>query len=172
MLASQPTSSRDIPGRRREYETVYILRPDIDDATVSAVNTKVRKVMEDNGGTVLKIENWGKRRLAYTVQKQTRGTYLFWRYLGSPGLVEEVERNLKLTDSVIRLYTVKLAENVDPKSRASEFTEEAFAQAGVAGPELEPEPLEATGGLPQDDDDGDVIPSGPETAPAREKSEE
>jgi len=71
-------------------------------------------VVEAGGGTLLKIENWGRRKLAYEVKKQLKGIYIFFRYLGSPGLVEEVERNLHLTDSVIRQYSVKIGENVDP----------------------------------------------------------
>jgi len=53
------------------------------------------------------------------------------------GLVEELERNLRLTDSVIRYYSVKIAENVDPAARTSEFTEEAFTKAATPGPDEE-----------------------------------
>ena len=85
----------------------------------------------------IKIDNWGKRKLAYEVQKQLKGIYLFFSYLGSAGLVEELERNLRLTDSVIRYYSVKIAENVDPAARTSEFTEEAFTKAATPGPDEE-----------------------------------
>ena len=114
MAEARYGSSRDIPGRKREYETIYILRPDIANEAVGALNTKVRGVIEAGQGTLLKVENWGKRRLAYEVQKQMKGMYLFFSYLGPAGLVEEVERNLRLTDTVIRTYSVKIADNVDP----------------------------------------------------------
>lgn len=130
-------SSRDIPGRKREYETIYILRPDITNEAVGLVNTKVRGVIETGGGTLLKVDNWGKRRLAYEVQKQMKGMYLFFSYLGPAGLVEEVERNLRLTDSVIRTYSVKIADNVDPASRTSEVTDESFAKAATPRPDEE-----------------------------------
>jgi small subunit ribosomal protein S6 len=130
-------SSRDIPGRKREYETIYILRPDITHEAVGLVNTKVRGVIETGGGTLLKVDNWGKRRLAYEVQKQMKGMYLFFSYLGTAGLVEEVERNLRLTDSVIRTYSVKIAENVDPATRTSEVTDESFAKAATPRPDEE-----------------------------------
>ena len=68
-------SSRDIPGRKREYETIYILRPDISNEAVGLVNTKIRGVIEAGGGNLLKVENWGKRRLAYEVKKQMKGMY-------------------------------------------------------------------------------------------------
>lgn len=130
-------SSQDIPGRKREYETIYILRPDITNEAVGAVNTKVRGVIEAGGGTLLKVDNWGKRRLAYEVQKQMKGMYLFFSYLGSAGLVEEVERNLRLTDAVIRAYSVKIADNVDPATRTSEVTDETFAKAATPRPDEE-----------------------------------
>jgi small subunit ribosomal protein S6 len=86
---------------------------------------------------LLKIENWGRRKLAYEVKKQLKGIYIFLRYLGNAGLVEEVERNLRLSDSVIRQYSVKIAENVDAATRTSEVTDETFANASVPGPDEE-----------------------------------
>jgi len=130
-------SSRDMAGRKREYETIYILRPDSTSDVIALVNQKVRGVIEAGGGTLLKIDNWGKRKLAYEVKKQLKGIYLFFSYLGTAGLVEELERNLRLTDSVIRYYSVKIAENVDPAARTSEFTEEAFTKAATPGPDEE-----------------------------------
>ncbi len=130
-------SSRDIPGRTREYETIFIIRPDATNDAIAAVNTKMKGVLDAGGGTLLKIENWGRRKLAYEVKKQLKGIYLFWKYLGSAGLVEEMERNLRLTDTVIRYYSIKMAENVDPATRTSEVTDEKFANAAVPGPDEE-----------------------------------
>jgi small subunit ribosomal protein S6 len=104
---------------------------------IGQVNTKVRGVIEGGGGTLLKVENWGKRKLAYEVAKQMKGIYLFFSYLGTAGLVEELERNLRLTDSVIRYYSVKMAENVDPATRTTEVTEESFTKAATPGPDEE-----------------------------------
>lgn len=130
-------SSRDIPGRKREYETIYILRPDVTNDVIGQVNTKIRGVIETGGGTLLKVDNWGKRKLAYEVKKQLKGIYLFFGYLGTPGLVEEVERNLRLTDPVIRYYSVKTSENVDAATRTSDVTDESFAKAATPGPDEE-----------------------------------
>jgi small subunit ribosomal protein S6 len=130
-------SARDLAGRKREYETIYILRPDSTTDVIAQVNQKIRGIVEAGGGTLLKVDNWGKRKLAYEVKKQLKGIYLFFSYLGTAGLVEEVERNLRLTDSVIRYYSVKIAENVDAASRTSEVTEESFAKASTPGPDEE-----------------------------------
>ena len=137
MSAKRRVSCRDIPGRTREYETIFILKPDVSNDVIGSTNAKIKGVLEAGGGTLLKIENWGRRKLAYEVKKQLKGIYIFFRYLGNPGLVEEVERNLHLTDSVIRQYSVKIAENVDPATRTSEVTDELFANASVPGPDEE-----------------------------------
>ena len=148
-------SARDIAGRKREYETIYILRPDSTTDVIAQVNQKIRGVVEAGGGTLLKVDNWGKRKLAYEVKKQLKGIYLFFSYLGTAGLVEEVERNLRLTDSVIRYYSVKIEENVDPAGRASEVTEESFAKASTPGPDEEAIATgQAEARSPFDDDEG------------------
>jgi small subunit ribosomal protein S6 len=133
----RPPSARDMAGRKREYETIYILRPDSTTDVIAQVNQKIRTVVEAGGGTLLKVDNWGKRKLAYEVKKQLKGIYLFFSYLGTAGLVEEVERNLRLTDSVIRYYSVKIGENIDPAVRVSEMTEESFTKAATPGPDEE-----------------------------------
>ena len=130
-------SSRDIPGRKREYETTYILRPDITNEGIATVNGKIRTVIESGGGSLIKVDNWGRRKLAYEVKKHLKGVYLFFNYIGPAGLVEEVERNLRLTDTVIRYYSVKVAENVDTAERTSSVTDESFTAASVPGPDEE-----------------------------------
>ena len=130
-------SSRDIAGRKREYETTYILRPDVSNENISAVNSKVRGIIEAGGGNLLKVENWGRRKLAYEVAKQLKGVYLFFNYLGPAGLVEEIERNLRLSDQVIRYYSVKTAENVDVAAKTVTVTDESFTAASVPGPDEE-----------------------------------
>ena len=153
MAEKRRISCRDIPGRTREYETIFILKPDVSNEVIGATNTKIRGVVEAGGGTLLKIENWGRRKLAYEVKKQLKGIYIFFRYLGDPGLVEEVERNLHLTDSVIRQYSVKIGENVDPATRVSEVTDETFANASVPGPDEEAIATGQAGARPFGDED-------------------
>jgi len=149
-------SSRDIPGRKREYETTYILKPDISNEGISAVNTKIRGLIDAGGGNLLKVENWGRRKLAYEVKKQLKGIYLFWRYLGDPGLVEEVERNLRLSDQVIRYYSVKTGVNVDVATTATDVTDETFANASVPGPDEEAIATGQAGARPFGDEDDEA----------------
>ena len=126
---AQLSSQRDEPNTSREYETTYILRPDTSNDGVKDVNLRVRGVIDQMGGKVLKIDNWGKRKLAYEIKKELKGIYLYWHYLATPGVVEEVERNLRMVDSCVRYYTIKVDENVVPDARPSELSDETFAKA-------------------------------------------
>ena len=130
-------SMRDEPGKQREYETIFILRSDTPNDGIAQVNTRIRGVIEQSGGKLLRLDNWGKRKLAYEINKQLKGTYLYWQYLGGSGLVQELERNLRLLDPVIRYYTTVVDENVDPAARPSNVTDESFAQAATPGPDEE-----------------------------------
>ncbi|HEY0477885.1 MAG TPA: 30S ribosomal protein S6, partial [Kofleriaceae bacterium] len=122
-------SLRDKPNTAREYETTYILRPNTPNEGVAEVNTRIRGVIEGMGGKILKIDNWGKRRLAYEVAKERKGIYLYWLYLAQPGVVEETERNLRMLDNVIRYLTVKVDENIDVQARPTELDDTSFEKA-------------------------------------------
>jgi small subunit ribosomal protein S6 len=122
-------SLRDTPNTAREYETTYILRPNTPNDGVAEVNAKIKSVIEGMGGKVIKVDNWGKRRLAYEVGKERKGIYLYWLYLAQPGVVEECERNLRMLDNVIRYLTVKVDENVDVSARPSEIDDTSFDKA-------------------------------------------
>jgi small subunit ribosomal protein S6 len=122
-------SQRDAPNTAREYETIYVLRPNTTNEQVAEVNTRVKGVIETMGGKVIKVDNWGKRRLAYEVSKERKGIYLYWLYLAQPGVVEETERNLRMLDSVIRYLTVKVDENVDITARPTELDDGSFEKA-------------------------------------------
>lgn len=122
-------SLRDKPDTAREYETIYILRPNTPNEGVAEVNTRIKGVIEGMGGKIIKIDNWGKRRLAYEVAKERKGIYLYWLYLAQPGVVEETERNLRMLDSVIRYLTVKVDEDVDVTGRPTELDDSSFEKA-------------------------------------------
>ena len=122
-------SLRDTPNTSREYETTYILRPNTPNEGVAEVNTRIKGVIEGMGGKIIKVDNWGKRRLAYEVAKERKGIYIYWQYLANPGVVEETERNLRMLDNVIRYLTVKIDENVDVTARPSEIDDTSFEKA-------------------------------------------
>jgi small subunit ribosomal protein S6 len=102
----------------REYETIYILRSDVDNAGAEKVVERAKDVIARLGGTLTKLDNWGKRKLAYPIRKSNRGIFVYLKYVGYGDLVAEIERNLRLLDEVVRFQTVLLTEDIDPASVA------------------------------------------------------
>ncbi len=89
------------------YEVMYIIRPDFDEEAVKANVDKFAEVVTSNGGTDLKVDLLGKRRLAYEVKKFNEGVYILMNFAGEAHTVEELERLMKISDAVIRFLTTK-----------------------------------------------------------------
>jgi small subunit ribosomal protein S6 len=104
----------------REYETIFLIRPDLAEDLVDKIVERMRGIVQRDGGKVIKVENWGKKKTAYEVKKHLRAIFIRFDYLGGPGAVAEFERNLRMTDDVLKYQSVKLAEAVDPATRAVE----------------------------------------------------
>ncbi len=130
-------SARDNPGTLREYECVLILRPDTLQEGILEVNNKIKDLVGEGGGQLMVVENWGKRRLAYEIRKQLKGIYMYYQLLGHGETIKEMERNFRLSEAVIRYFTLRLDENVDPQARPSELTDEDFLAASATPPDEE-----------------------------------
>lgn len=90
----------------RNYELMYIIRPDVEQETVQAVVEKFQGII-GNGGEIVKHDIMGKRRLAYEINKHREGTYVLVHFTATPDVVTELERVLKITDEVIRHIVVR-----------------------------------------------------------------
>ena len=97
----------------KEYETIYVLRSDVDADTAEKVQARVAEVVGRDSGKLVKVEAWGRRKLAYPVAKQKRGVYMYVKFVGRGGLVQELERNLKLQDTVLKFQTIQTNDEVD-----------------------------------------------------------
>jgi small subunit ribosomal protein S6 len=106
------------PNRAREYETIYILKPDIDADNAERIGSRVAEVVGREAGRLTKVEAWGRRRLAYDIGKQRRGVYVYLKYLGTGRVVSEIERNLRLADGVLKYQTVLLRSDVEVEGLA------------------------------------------------------
>ncbi|MDQ0339295.1 small subunit ribosomal protein S6 [Caldalkalibacillus uzonensis] len=91
----------------RAYELMYIVRPDIDEESTKAVIERFQNVIKDNGGEVEKVDEMGKRRLAYEINGYNDGYYVVVNFKSDVNLVSELERQLRLNDNVIRHLVVK-----------------------------------------------------------------
>lgn len=131
-------SVRNRRGTQREYELVMIVRPDFNKPAILDLVKKIQGIFEREGASLLKVENWGLRTLAYPIKQNKRGIYLYVRFLGGSATVAELERNLRLDEGVVRYLTVKIDEDVDPNARPSEMSEDVLEAAG----EIAPDPVE------------------------------
>ncbi len=133
----------------REYETIFALKPDLGDEAVERFKERIRSLIHREGGKVIKVTIWGKKKTQFELAKQTRAIYLHFHFLGGSKLVAEVERNLRMFDDVVRYQSVKLADETD----ASKPVEQDVKLAGDVD-QLERPPREDRMG--RDDFGGDL----------------
>jgi small subunit ribosomal protein S6 len=101
------------PGRIPGYETTFICRSELSDEGLKTLQERLNGVVASFGGEIILTEDWGKRKLAYTISKETRGHYSYLVYTGQGTVVHEVERNLRLHEHVLRFLTVNLEKEFD-----------------------------------------------------------
>ena len=89
-----------------KYETTFILEPGFDDGRISEEIERVSQWIKDLGGEVLEVQRWGKKRLAYEIEKKRDGIYTLMLYQAAGPTVKELERRLRLNESVMRVLTV------------------------------------------------------------------
>lgn len=97
----------------RLYEAIYILRPDVSRDAAEKVSARVQEVVQKGNGQLTRVEHWGRRLLAYEVEHNKRGVYVYVNYLGDGALVAELERNFRMLDEVMRFQTVRVPGDVD-----------------------------------------------------------
>ena len=123
-----------------KYELVYIT-PDIDEEARKGVQTRVQDLIAQNGGEVSKVEEWGKRRLAYAIEDRTEGWYVLVNFNAEGEVPREIERNLGNMDAVLRYQIIRVLEkrsNVKPRPvRTAPAAEAAPAEEAPAEPAAE-----------------------------------
>lgn len=129
--------------RIRRYETMIVLRTDLQEAGVKEQIERIRKLLETQGATVGGIHEWGLRELAYVIQKERRGYYILVEYNAVAVAVAELERTLKLSDFVLRFVTIRQDQD----------------SPTFVPPQREPEPLSSIVDPLREDEDEDVLPA-------------
>lgn len=122
----------------RRYETVFIMNPELSEDHHQQLFEKLNGLLPGNDqGMLVKLDEWGHKRLAYEVKKHTRGYYVLVDYCGDGALVKEIERNLRLDDRVLKYMTVLKDEVVDLEAIKAEI-EAAKEEAAKPKPAEEP----------------------------------
>lgn len=91
----------------RNYETIFVMNPSLDEEAVKALIEKFKGVIENGGGTVENVDFWGKRRLAYEIKKVNEGFYTLFNFTADTELPKELDRVFRITDGIIRHIIVK-----------------------------------------------------------------
>ena len=151
----------------RRYETIVIVDPDVGDDQREPVFDRIREIIPQQNGMLVKIDNWGTKKLAYAIKKKVRGFYSCIDYCGSGPLVNEIERFFKIDDRVLKFMTVMREEKVD-SARIQEEIDRAAAQEEAAKPaaedKAEPSPAETA--------EVETKPTDPAPTPAENDKEE
>lgn len=125
---------------RRQYELVYIVSPEATDEQVSDLHTQIEALIKRFDAELVKTENWGRRKLAYPIQRHKEGTYVLEVINGTGDLIKEIDRRLRVTEQVVRHLVVRVDEELKAAERARSRRKtpvgvgrSAEAQAGGGG---------------------------------------
>jgi small subunit ribosomal protein S6 len=129
----------------RIYEELFIVKPDAPEEEVNAFVETLRTQLTTAGATVDKVDLWGKRRLAYRVDKYREGSYVLFQFTAGPETVKELERRLRVSDVVLKFLTVRIDETLkrlekrkkERDKRAAKRASQAPASPAPAQPSLE-----------------------------------
>ncbi|MBF0159872.1 MAG: 30S ribosomal protein S6 [Magnetococcales bacterium] len=90
------------------YETVYIIRADLTTEQIEQVITRMKDIISANSGQILKTELWGRRQLAYSVKKNSKGFYVFHVLEGKGQLISNLEERMKLDEDILKFQTIRI----------------------------------------------------------------
>ena len=99
----------------RNYETIVIAKPDVNEGYVASLSKKIEKVVSRKPGTLHKKDDWGLKRMAYEIAHEKKGRYLFWSFTQQPSAIAEIERHLKFDENVVRHLTIMMSEDESEK---------------------------------------------------------
>ena len=125
----------------RIYELVFIVKPDLPEEETQAAVEQVKTALTEGGAAIDKVDEWGKRRLAYPVRGFADGHYVFMQYSAEDksSLPREIERRLRVSDSVIKFMTIRIDEDLRRLEKLKKRREKRAARA----PQRSPRPANA-----------------------------
>ena len=144
--------------QNRQYELVYIVSPDASEPAIAELHTQVEQIVERFNGTLDKSENWGRRKLAYEIGHAREGTYVIETISGAGEMMKEIDRRLRVTDTIIRHLTVRVDDDLKVADRLRAERKATQARRRTArGLPPEPQASERRGDRDNDDQDDGVM---------------
>ena len=130
----------------RIYEELFIVKPDAPEEEVDAFVEQLRTQLTNAGAAVDKIDKWGKRRLAYKVDKYREGSYVLVQFSSGPETVKELERRLRVSDLVLKFLTVRIDQTLKRLEKRKKDRDKRSAKRAAAGPPPGAGPAPGPGG--------------------------
>jgi small subunit ribosomal protein S6 len=121
----------------RHYETTYILRPNLGEDQFNEIIERTNAIVTDDGGSIIDIDRWGLKKLAYEIKKELQGYYVYMSYAAHGTTVKELERIFRIDDRLLRYLTIKLTDSIDAAGIDEEKEKIAALAAAVAAREAE-----------------------------------
>jgi len=151
----------------RRYETIFILRPDLGESIQKESIRRFENIVRTSGGEMIETDEWGFRELAYHIKGERRGYYIRLDYGGNGATMNEIERNLKLSDSVLRYLSVLVDRDIEPATvRAELETQRRRSAEARAAAEASRAATEAARGAateaPREDSESPAAEASPE----------
>jgi len=130
----------------RQYDLIFICRPDTPEAEVDKVIATLEHAATEKGGKIESVNKWGRRRMAYRVQKLREGYYVYMVVKSSHGeVVKELERRLKVADAVMKYLTVRLDEELKRQDKLKRHRERRAARRPRKTAPAAPAPVPSSG---------------------------
>ena len=117
----------------RRYETIFIIPADLTEDEINALIERYQSIITKNKGMVIKVEKWGKRKMAYEIKKQIRGFYVLMDLVSDSAVITELERNFKIDEKILKFMTIKKEDAVDLKEIEKEIAAASAPSATVEG---------------------------------------
>ena len=126
----------------RHYETTYILRPNLGEDQFKEIIDRTNAIVTDDGGSIVDIDQWGIKKLAYEIKKESQGYYVYMNYAAHGNTIKELERIFRIDDRLLRYLTIKLADSIDDSGITA--AKEVIAARAAAAEAAESENAEET----------------------------
>ena len=138
----------------RRYETIFILRPNLGEAQNTEIINRTSDIITNDGGSIIWLEHWGAKKLAYEIKKENHGYYIYTDFAAQSSTVQEMERIFNIDDRVLRFLTIKLAESIEQED-IENAKENAATTAAAKSAKSEESDADFEDTNDDDDDDSD-----------------
>jgi len=112
----------------RHYETLFIINPELTEEDITITVDKFSNILTGRGAMIGKVDLWGRRKMAYEINKFSKGYFVLFDYGATPEVVIEIERNFKIDENIIRFLTIKKTALYDPERIAEDKVKFGIAE--------------------------------------------